>query len=180
MLTLPKPLPRKRRDRRALAPLSERKLPRSEPPPSVNPHAGMATSHIRNCSDRSPALPCVLRSRKCFAVQSRPARAHNVAKPSRSADSAPRKFWSYTPAPPLARRAAQRETQAMLYSQCTPRQAKPNGSHREVKSSAHSKAASNSRGRPSYPLSLPNRNLQSKREAMWKPYSAAGCQRGRQ
>ena len=78
-------------------------------------------SHIRNCIDRSPILPCVRRSRKSFAVQSRPIRAHSAAKPSRSANSAPRKFWSYAPTPPLARCAAQRETQTMLYSQCTPR-----------------------------------------------------------
>ena len=113
--------PKGRKARRGTRTTPRAPSPCSEPPPGVIPHTGMATSHVRNCSDRSPILPCVRRSRKSFAVQSRPIRAHSAAKPSRSANSAPRKFWSYAPAPPLARRAAQRETQTMLYSQCTPR-----------------------------------------------------------
>ena len=148
MLTLAKPLPRKaesqagmRTTLRACTARTQSRHPRACP-------RGMAPSHIRNCSDRSPVLPCVRRSRKSFAVQSRPIRAHSAAKPSRSANSAPRKFLSYAPSPPLARRAAQRETQTVLYSQCSPRQA-------VVRPSAYSNAASNSRGWPSYPLSLP-------------------------
>ena len=131
MLTLAKPLPKKAESQACMRTTPRACTTRTRSRhPCASPH-GMAPSHVRkpracttrtrnrHCSDRSPILPCVRRSRKSFAVQSRPIRAHSAAKPSRSANSAPRKFWSY--APPLTLRAAQRETQTVLYSQCTPR-----------------------------------------------------------